>query len=311
MSSEAPDPAVFARFAGDRGKALIVETLKDQKAIRGDLAAAEDLAARGQLHLYRRGEVMIAADDWSNAIFFILAGRVEISISGFKVAERRAGQHIGEMELIDPSQPRSASALVMEPTVALEVSEEDFVVVGSRHPDMWRQIARELADRLRERNKFIRPTNATPRMFVACAAESLPVAKAIQRHFQDSDLVVEIWADGVFKPSRGTMESLEAKLGSADFSVAIFSADDKVQSRGQEKVAPRDNTVFELGLFAGAIGRDRSFFAVPKGIDLKIPSDLAGITSLRYGLPAGEGAEPEIAEACAQIEERVMALGPR
>lgn len=102
---------------------------------------------------------------------------------------------------------------------------------------------------------------------------------------------------------------MEAKLSSADFTVAVFSADDKVESRGEERVAPRDNTVFELGLFAGAIGRQRSFFAIQKGEDMKIPSDLAGITSLRFGWE--EGAEPDIAEACTQLEERVSALGPR
>ena len=107
------------------------------------------------------------------------------------------------------------------------------------------------------------------------------------------------------------MESLEGKLETADLSVAIFSADDKVESRGVKKVAPRDNTVFELGLFAGAIGRERSFFAIQKGADIKVPSDLAGITSLRFGVSKKKGETPNIAEACRQIEDRVTSLGPR
>lgn len=300
---------IFGRFAGGRGKDLIVDALKDQKTILGNAAAAEELCARGNLVCFHEGEPLALEGDWSNGIIFILAGKAKITISGFKVAERTAGQHVGEMALIDPSQPRSASAIALEPTAALIVAEEDFVAVAAHHPDMWRQIAKEIADRLRQRKKFIRPSNPVPFMFIACAAESLPVAKAIQAHFEAGEVVVEIWTDGVFKPSQATMESLEAKLASADFTVAVFSADDKVESRGQERVAPRDNTVFELGLFSGAIGRDRSFFAVQKSEDIKIPSDLAGITSLRFLWQ--EGSEPDAKEACIQIEKRISELGPR
>ena len=277
----------------------------------GNAAAAREISDRGTLACFREGEFLVREDDWFNHIIFILAGRAQITITGFKVAERSAGQHIGEMALIDPSQPRSASAIAMEPTVGLIVSEEDFAAMASNHPDMWRQIAKELADRLRQRRKFVRSSNRHPLVFVACASESLPVARAIQAHFENGRTVVELWTDSVFKPSQGTMESLEAKLYSADFCVAIFSADDRVESRGWENVAPRDNTVFELGLFAGAIGRSRSFFAVQKGRDIKIPSDLAGITSLRFAVPGQKGAEPDVAEACASIEERIAALGPR
>jgi predicted nucleotide-binding protein len=199
----------------------------------------------------------------------------------------------------------------MLPTVGLSVSEEDFAAVAAHHPDMWRQIAKEISDRLRQRNKFIRPSNAVPLIFIACASESLPIAEAIKAYFADREVILEIWTDNVFKPSMGTMESLEAKLTSADFTIAIFSADDRVESRGTEKFAPRDNTVFELGLFAGAIGRKRSFFAVPKNsVDVKIPSDLAGITSLRFSPPTEESDRPDVLEACELIEERISTLGP-
>ena len=307
----AKESAIFSRFAGARGKELIVEALKDQRTVLGNAAAAGELSDRGMLACFREGEFLVREDDWSNDIIFILAGRAQITITGFKIAERNAGQHIGEMALIDPSKPRSASAIAIEPTVGLIVSEKDFAAIASNHPDMWRQIAKELADRLRQRGRFIRPSNRHPLVFIACAAESLPVAKAIQAHFDNARTVVELWTDSVFKPSLGTMESLEAKLSAADFCVAVFSADDRIESRGRESVAPRDNTVFELGLFAGAIGRERSFFAVQKGRDIKIPSDLAGITSLRFAMAGQDGMEPDVAKACASIEERIAALGPR
>ncbi|GAA6163993.1 hypothetical protein NBRC116590_16970 [Pelagimonas sp. KU-00592-HH] len=78
------------------------------------------------------------------------------------------------------------------------------------------------------------------------------------------------------------MESQEGKLETADFAVAVFSADDRVESRGVEKATPRDNTVFELGLFAGARGEKDHSLQFKRGGDIKVPSDLAGISSLRY-----------------------------
>jgi CRP/FNR family cyclic AMP-dependent transcriptional regulator len=312
VSTQDVDPRIFQRFSGKRGEKLVIDCLKDQRIVLGNEEAAEELLARGQVVHYAEGDFLSVEDFWENDLFFILAGSVQVTIKGFRVAQRSAGQHVGEMALVDPSQPRSASVIALEPTVCLLVSEDDFSAVAAHHPDMWRQITKEVADRLRQRKKFIRPSNPVPFLFIACASESLPVAKEFRDRLEKLDeIVIEIWTDNVFKPSQGTMESLEGKLDTSDFTLAVFSADDKVKSRGQQKFAPRDNTVFELGLFAGAIGRQRSFFAVEKGVDLKIPSDLAGITSVRFS----RSKEPEhvidVEEACAQLVERFKALGPR
>lgn len=300
--------SLHARFAGDRGKQLLLQAVMNQTTVLGNEQAAQELCARGKLKGFDPAEFLMKEGEWTNTVFFILAGRVEISIMGNKVADRGIGQHVGEMALIDPAQPRSASATALDVTLALELSEEHFAAVASKHPDMWRQLAKEIADRLRQRRKFVRPTNSLPIVFIASAGESLSVAKALRDIFETRGLRVDLWAESVFKPSVGTMESLEKKLEIVDFAVAVFSGDDIVESRGEEKLAPRDNTVFELGLFAGAIGRQRSFFVVEKGKEVKVPSDLAGITSLRFEVSNGK---PEIENACEQIADRIAELGPR
>ena len=139
----------------------------------------------------------------------------------------------------------------------------------------------------------------------------MDVATEIQNCLETANAVVELWTDGVFKPSQHTMESLESKLSSVDFAIAIFSPDDKVESRGQEKLAPRDNTVFELGMFAGAIGRQRSFYAVPAKAQVKVPSDLAGITSIGYHPASNAESKPNVDQLCQQVLERIITLGPR
>ena len=78
------------------------------------------------------------------------------------------------------------------------------------------------------------------------------------------------------------MEDLEQQIACSDFAVLIAAADDVVISKGSSSSAPRDNVIFELGLFMGALSRKRTFMLVPTGLDLKIPTDLLGLTLLRY-----------------------------
>ncbi|MBY3168112.1 MULTISPECIES: TIR domain-containing protein [Rhizobium] len=303
-------PDVFARFDGERGKARVIDALKDQRIVLGNKDASEELLTRGQLSTFMPGDMLIKEGDWSNSLFFILAGSVNIRIKGALVSERVAGQHVGEMAMIDPGKPRSAQVTATSPTVALVISEEDFSAVAGNHADLWRQLAKELADRLRERSKGIRRSNTEPQVFIASASESCPIGNAFKAKLESLGIKVRIWSEfEVFGPGDHTMESLSLQLDLMDFAVAIFSPDDKVKSRGKEKSAPRDNTIFELGLFAGKIGRERSFFAVPVKEQVKIPSDLAGITSVRYKTDPISGLD--IDDACEAIAARIKEKGCR
>ena len=78
------------------------------------------------------------------------------------------------------------------------------------------------------------------------------------------------------------IESLEIELWRADFAVLLLTPDDKVISRSRRRGAPRDNLIFELGLFVGAITRMRTLMAIPSGVDLKIPTDMLGVEPIRY-----------------------------
>jgi len=50
---------------------------------------------------------------------------------------------------------------------------------------------------------------------------------------------------------------------------------------GSGQASPRDNVVFEAGLFGGALGMRRTFILHANGS--KLPSDLLGLTCVRYG----------------------------
>src|SRR5215813_11054029 len=120
-----------------------------------------------------------------------------------------------------------------------------------------------------------------PAVFIGSSTEGLDVAREIELQLQ-ADALTTIWKDGVFRPGSATLESLMNALDQFDFAVVILSPDDTVDVRGQSYVSPRDNVLFELGLFMGRLGRSRTFIVHEAEANLKLPSDLAGITASPY-----------------------------
>jgi len=121
------------------------------------------------------------------------------------------------------------------------------------------------------------------RVFVASSSEQIEtadaVATALGRH---KELDVHPWDEGVFDFSSAYIESLENELERADFAVVVLTADDASSVRDETVNLPRDNVIFELGLFTGRLGRDRCFFFVDGDSDTKIASDLSGVKLVKF-----------------------------
>src|SRR5262245_25387722 len=120
-----------------------------------------------------------------------------------------------------------------------------------------------------------------PSLFIGSSSEGLDVAREVELQLEDEALVT-IWKDGVFGLGEATLESLMNALDQFDFAVMVLTPDDLLESRGQNYASPRDNVIFELGLFMGRLGRSRTFILHEQNADLKLPSDLAGITRVTY-----------------------------
>jgi hypothetical protein len=151
-----------------------------------------------------------------------------------------------------------------------------------------------------------------PRLFVGSSSEGLSIAKAVQANLELRNfVVVKLWSEGLFALGDFTADTLGHTAATFDFAVLVFSPDDISTSRGDERFAPRDNVVFELGLFAGHLGRERTFLVVDEVEKPKVPSDFAGVTFATYTVfeDAPGKVKIDVDRACGQIETAVKALG--
>jgi len=127
-----------------------------------------------------------------------------------------------------------------------------------------------------------------PSIFIGSSSEALVVARAFRQQLADvAD--VTIWNEGIFGIGAGYLESLSNAVSQYDFALMIFSADDQIVSKSVESAATRDNVMFELGLFMGHLGRDRTLVAFDQSSNPKVPSDLAGITFATFESARADG----------------------
>lgn len=125
-------------------------------------------------------------------------------------------------------------------------------------------------------------TIARPSIFIGSSVEGLDVAYSLQQSLEfESEPTV--WSQGIFLPTHTTLTDLVAEARRTDFALFVFTPDDVRLMRRETASVPRDNVVFELGLFIGALGTERCFFICPRGeASPSLPSDLLGLAPLGY-----------------------------
>lgn len=118
------------------------------------------------------------------------------------------------------------------------------------------------------------------KLFIASSTEELRLAERAKTLLNDDfDVTIwneSIWDKSVFKINDNFLNSLLKATLRYDFGLILGTKDDKVKVRNKNKLQPRDNILFELGLFIGRLGTSRCAFLVEEKIG--IPSDLQGIT---------------------------------
>jgi CRP/FNR family cyclic AMP-dependent transcriptional regulator len=301
---------MIERFQGTNRPALVSNLLL-QRFVQNRKEIAEDLIAAGELVEFPSGETLIVQDESKDDVFLIVAGTVAVTANGVEVRTLGSGAHVGEMSAIDSANPRSATVTASGAVVALKVPAAKFVEICDKHEGTWKFIARELSNRLFDRNRLIKRPNEKPKLFIISSVEALLVAHEISSGLQYDCLPV-VWTEGVFWASGYALEILEEQVEQSDFAVAVAQFEDIVQTRGSSHPAVRDNVLFELGMFIGRLGRHRTILVHPKLPDLKLPSDLHGITPASYISPAKPEELPSrIAPVCNEIRKLMQKHGVR
>lgn len=153
-------------------------------------------------------------------------------------------------------------------------------------------------------------TTPRPKVFIGSSSEGKSIAEAIQVNL-DYDAEVTIWSQGVFGLSQGTLESLVSAVEDFDFAILVLTPDDLISSRDETQNAPRDNVLFELGLFIGHLGRERCFITYDRTADLKLPSDLAGITPADFQPHSNGNLQASVGSATTRMKAVMQELGLR
>jgi hypothetical protein len=150
-----------------------------------------------------------------------------------------------------------------------------------------------------------------PALFIGSSVEGSPIARALQVEL-DHQCEPTLWSQGIFEPGGTTIGDLLIAAESSDFAALVLTPDDVVITRDERASAARDNVIFELGLFLGAIGPRRVFIVHPRDQDLRLPSDLAGVTVLGYRNNRRDGnLQAAIGPAATAIQKRIAAEGLR
>src|SRR4051794_25891771 len=111
-----------------------------------------------------------------------------------------------------------------------------------------------------------------PRIFLGSSGKQAKLLQAITRGLEDIADVEPCTT--TFTPGRSTLDRLVALPQEVYFAASVFAQDDwpTTDASPAEQASPRDNVVFEAGLFGGALGIRRTFILHANGA--KLPTDL-------------------------------------
>jgi len=136
------------------------------------------------------------------------------------------------------------------------------------------------------------------KLFIGSSSEGKTIAEKLKaKIIEECDWIEPIlWADkNVFTLNKSTFQNLIESSRKFEYGIFVATADDILEKRNEISKCPRDNVLFESGMFLGSLGLTRSFLLVDS--ECKLPSDYAGVTVPFYNNSNLEAKIEEIVEA--------------
>jgi len=116
-------------------------------------------------------------------------------------------------------------------------------------------------------------------IFIASSTPAIPLAEDLALYIErrlKSSVQIRRWWKKQFRPGKTLFDSLAKHTTQCDFAIVLLTKDDYAEKKGRKLFSPRDNTIFELGLFAGELGIERCFM-VCNTKAIALPSDVEGV----------------------------------
>lgn len=141
-----------------------------------------------------------------------------------------------------------------------------------------------------------------PTIFIGSSKEGLKVANPLKQKLS-SIAEVTLWPN-IFELNKSNLDNLVSQIAFFDYAIIIATADDIIISRNKTFKGPRDNVLFEFGLFMGGLGSARTFMLTEK--NTKILSDLSGISLPIIPKSTSKKFDSELENAVEQIKNAII-----
>lgn len=139
---------MLERLQGKDGRAALLNALRSQFVVDGNSEIAEKVASVSQLKEFSAGSELFSQGERSSDLCLILDGEVSVAVDGRETGTISAGNHVGEVALLEPFHGRTATVTAKNTVVAAQITAQKFTDIATLHPELWRRIAIELARRL-------------------------------------------------------------------------------------------------------------------------------------------------------------------
>ncbi len=305
---------MIERLLSKDGREERIKYLLRQEAVEHNREIAEALEVVAEFMPIPEGTVIIEQGASDTDVFLIIKGSFNVVLNGHRIAgTRHSNEHVGEMNAVEPLNGRATTVQAREHSIVAKVSGVDFMNVVNRFPaQLYPPITRKLCKRLYDRNQQTPDNREHPRVFVISSTETRETAQRAADRLRRDGLEVVPWFDpNFFVTGDLTLERLEQAVIEFDFAVALVTSDDLTVSRGAASYSPRDNVIFEIGLFMGQLGRNRILILRPESepdkdfqLSRKVPSDLLGLFEVRFQN------EEELKVKLNAEAEKMLELGP-
>ena len=151
-------------------------------------------------------------------------------------------------------------------------------------------------------------SSTRPRVFIASSSEDLEIARYLH------SLIAEfarprLWTHA-FELGQHYLDELLRHARECDFGVFVLDANDVRVKREQASLVPRDNVLYELGIFHGARGKDRAFIIFCSEDPPELPSDLAGVAAGNYRSVGPDELSDALSPVALKVRSAIERLSP-